>query len=77
MLLLASMDTHESPQPIPAEPLADNTSTLPAVSDVEFDITNVPPGRYRVRLRIAIIDTSVMRRDGNLLEFDDRLILVL
>ncbi len=41
-----------------------------------FDATGVPPGIYRVRLRVDGIDSHVMRLRGSVLDLDDSQVLV-
>lgn len=42
-----------------------------------FDVTGVPQGSYRVRLRIETVESLLMRRNGNILEFDERQVVQL
>ncbi len=64
-LLLTPLDGRPAPGPIAAE--------LPASPDpaaIPFDISNVPPGDYWVRMRIGTVETVVVKRDGLRIEFD-------
>jgi hypothetical protein len=40
-------------------------------SKLDFDVSNVQPGEYRVRLRIETVESIIVKRDGLLLELDD------
>lgn len=42
-----------------------------------FDVESVPPGSYRVRVRIETVESLVMVRNGFLLDFDDRQVVTL
>jgi hypothetical protein len=75
-LLLTPTGPERDPEPIPADPLSleqieQSRLTRRPVSQLIFDVTNVPGGLYRVRLRIDTVETVVMNRDGLKLDFDE------
>jgi hypothetical protein len=69
-LLLTPTEGAQNVEPIPAQPFAAALGQR-STSEVTFDVTNVPPGVYRVRLRIETVETLIMRRQGLTVEFDD------
>ena len=76
-LLLSSNEGRQTPPPIaPITPeVDDELSGLvdTALGDtLKFDVETVPPGSYRVRLRVDLVDSLPMRRDGSELQIDQR-----
>jgi hypothetical protein len=69
-LLLTPTEGSQNVSPIPAEPVAPRVGQL-STSEASFDITNVPPGVYRVRLRVETVETLIMKRQGLTVEFDE------
>jgi hypothetical protein len=66
-LLLTPTNSSRAPDPVPL----DLNSKSRSAATPAFDIDRVPPGEYRVRLRIDTVESLVMRRDGNRIEFDE------
>jgi hypothetical protein len=77
MMLLTPLGDGPTPRPIPAiqtPARSQQTSPRPTddvVNELTFDVSAVPAGGYRVRLRVETVETLVMRRDGPTLSFDD------
>jgi hypothetical protein len=69
-LLLTPTEGSQNVSPIPAEPIAPRVGRL-STSEASFDITNVPPGVYRVRIRVETVETLIMKRQGLTVEFDE------
>jgi hypothetical protein len=67
MLLLTPTGGGDVPNPI----LAEKPVAGAAAAEVKFDVTGVPPGGYRVRLRIDAVETLPMTRNGTRMDFDD------
>jgi hypothetical protein len=67
-LLLSPMGAEKPPNPVPVLDRNRNASN----SELAFDVRSVPPGDYRLRLRIDTVESIVMKRDGLRLEFDER-----
>lgn len=67
-LLLTGMDQAHSQRPIPADrDSPNNTPNTPV-----FDVQNIPPGRYLVRLRVDLVDSLILRRTpAGSIELDD------
>ncbi|MFO0979795.1 MAG: hypothetical protein U0996_25575 [Planctomycetaceae bacterium] len=42
-----------------------------------FDVQNIPPGNYRVRLRVETVESLVMKRGEHLVSFDDEQVVLL
>ena len=57
-------------------PLNQTSPSLSTTTPV-FDVEDVAPGQYRVRVRIETVESLVMKRDGALLEFDERQVVLL
>jgi hypothetical protein len=67
MLALTPTGAGEEPAPI----LADEPIPGGHPADVKFDVTDVPPGGYRVRLRIESVETVPVIRDGMHVDVDN------
>jgi hypothetical protein len=50
-----------------------NPNPTPGDNVLKFDVQTVSPGRYRLRLRVDVVDSLPMRRtaDGTSVELDD------
>ena len=70
-LVLTPVVGDGSPAPIPLDRKSPNSTPTTLV----FDVEQIPPGNYRVRLRIATVETLVMKRTGDRLEFDEKQVL--
>jgi hypothetical protein len=64
-LVLTPVGRGSPPPPLPLDSSTNNATLL-------FDVGNVPPGTYRVRLRIDTVETLVMQRDQLGFSFDER-----
>jgi hypothetical protein len=73
MLILSPTTGTASISPLQMNLTSQNLSATTPV----FDVENVPPGAYRVRVRIETVETLVMRRNGITLEFDERQVVSL
>jgi hypothetical protein len=75
MLILTPMGAGEVPDPIKAQLEAPRQEGAPVlrtpVSEVRFDLKDVAPGGYRVRLRIETVESVIMTRNGVLMDFDE------
>lgn len=65
-LLLTPLSSAPPPAPVPAQRAGTDP---PAV--VKFVVDTIPPGEYRVRLRVESVETLMMKRVGTAMDFDD------
>jgi hypothetical protein len=68
VLLLTPMNGGATPEPIPILERGAQASN----SELKFNVQAIPPGEYRVRLRVDSVETVIVKRDGMRLEFDER-----
>ena len=68
-LLLTNLSGGEAPPWLPAvTPSRGAVPTSPA-----FDVTDVPPGRYRLQVSVDSVESLLMLRDDRTYRFDERL----
>lgn len=61
---------------VPAVSLNQKSQSISESTPV-FDVQDVRAGQYRVRLRVETVESLVMKRDGAMLEFDERQVVLL